>query len=124
MLNLFRTFIVVTALCMTINTCQAKTLTTEEKTNKIEVSLQKQLDKNNSSKQDDRIKDIKATYLAKIAKNKIEFTEKQDALKVEMKQKVSEMKATIKAEKAQQRAEQKRIKAEQKAAKKAQKKSK
>lgn len=124
MLNLFRTFIVVTALCMTINTCQAKTLTTEEKTNKIEVSLQKQLDKNNSSKQDDRIKDIKATYLAKIAKNKIEFTEKQDALKAEMKQKVSEMKTTIKAEKAQQRAEQKRIKAEQKAAKKAQKKSK
>ena len=66
MLNLFRTFIVVTALCMAINTCQAKTLTTEERVSKIEVSLQKQLDKVNNSKQDNRIKDVRATYLAKI----------------------------------------------------------
>ena len=116
MLNLFRTFIVVTALCMAINTCQAKTLTTEERVSRIEVSLQKQLDKVNNSKQDNRIKDVKATYLAKIAKNKIEFTEKQDALKAEMKQKVAEVRATIKAEKAQKRAEQKKIKAEKKAA--------
>ena len=99
MFNLFKTFIIVTALCMAINTCQAKTLTTEEKVNKVEVSLQKQLDKVNNSKQDDRIKDVRATYLAKIAKNKIEFTEKQDALKAEMKQKISEVKASIKAKK-------------------------
>lgn len=122
MFNLFKTFIVVTALCMAINTCQAKTLTTEERVNKVEVSLQKQLDKVNASKQDNRIKDVRATYLAKIAKNKIEFTEKQDALKVEMKQKISEVKASIKAEKAQKRAEQKKLKAEHKTAKKAQKK--
>lgn len=122
MFNLFKTFIVVTALCMAINTCQAKSLTTEERVNKVEVSLQKQLDKVNASKQDDRIKDVRATYLAKIAKNKIEFTEKQDALKAEMKQKISEVKASIKAEKAQKRAEQKKLKAEQKTAKKAQKK--
>lgn len=122
MFNLFKTFIVVTALCMAINTCQAKTLTTEERVNKVEVSLQKQLDKVNASKQDDRIKDVRATYLAKIAKNKIEFTEKQDALKAEMKQKISEVKASIKAEKAQKRAEQKKLKAEHKTAKKAQKK--
>lgn len=122
MFNLFKTFIVVTALCMAINTCQAKTLTTEERVNKVEVSLQKQLNKVNASKQDDRIKDVRATYLAKIAKNKIEFTEKQDALKAEMKQKISEVKASIKAEKAQKRAEQKKLKAEHKTAKKAQKK--
>lgn len=122
MFNLFKTFIVVTALCMAINTCQAKTLTTEERVNKVEVSLQKQLDKVNASKQDDRIKDVRATYLAKIAKNKIEFTEKQDALKAEMKQKISEVKASIKAEKAQKRTEQKKLKAEHKTAKKAQKK--
>lgn len=122
MFNLFKTFIVVTALCMAINTCQAKTLTTEERVNKVEVSLQKQLDKVNASKQDDRIKDVRATYLAKIAKNKIEFTEKQDALKAEMKQKISEVKTSIKAEKAQKRAEQKKLKAEHKTAKKAQKK--
>lgn len=118
MLNLFRTFIVVTALCMAINTCQAKTLTTEERVSKIEVSLQKQLDKVNNSRQDNRIKDVRATYLAKIAKNKIEFTEKQDALKAEMKQKIKEVKATIKAEKGQKKAEQKKLKAEQKAAQK------
>lgn len=110
MLNLFRTFIVVTALCMAINTCQAKTLTTEERVNRVEVSLQKQLDKVNNSKQDSRIKDVKASYLAKIAKNKIEFTKKQDALKTEMKQKVAEVKDTIKAEKAQKKAEQKKSK--------------
>lgn len=124
MLNLFRTFIVVTALCMAISTCQAKERTTEVKVKDIEISLQNKLDKVNNSKQDSRIKDVRATYLAKIAKNKIEFTEKQDALKAEMKQKISEVKATIKAEKAQQRTEQKKVKAEQKAAKKAQKKSK
>ena len=118
MLNLFRTFIVVTALCMAINTCQAKALTTEERVNRVEVSLQKQLDKVNNSKLDSRIKDVKATYLAKIAKNKIEFTEKQDALKAEMKQKVAEVRATIRAEKAQKRAEQKKLKAEKKAAQK------
>lgn len=118
MLNLFRTFIVVTALCMAINTCQAKTLTTEEKVSKIEVSLQKQLDKVNNSRQDNRIKDVRATYLAKIAENKIEFTEKQDTLKAEMKQKIKEVKATIKAEKGQKKAEQKKLKAGQKAAQK------
>ena len=89
-----------------------------ERVNKVEVSLQKQLDRVNNSKQDSRIKDVKATYLAKIAKNKIEFTEKQDALKAEMKQKIAEVKATIKAEKAQKRAEQKKLKAEKKAAQK------
>lgn len=114
MLNLFRTFIVVTALCMTINTCQAKTLTTEERVNKIEVSLQKQLNKVNNSRQDNRIKDVRATYLAKIAKNKIEFTEKQDALKAEMKQKIKEVNATIRAEKGQKKAEQKKVKANKK----------
>lgn len=124
MLNLFRTFIVVTALCMAINTCQAKERTTEVKVKDIEISLQSKLDKVNSSKQDSRIKDVRATYLAKIAKNKIEFTEKQDALKAEMKQKIAEVKASIKTEKAQKRTEQKKLKAEQKAAKKAQKKSK
>lgn len=124
MFNLFRTFIVITALCMAINTCQAKSFTTEERVNKIEVSLQKQLDKVNNSKQDSRIKDVRAAYLAKIAKNKIEFTEKQDALKAEMKQKILEVKASIKAEKVQKRAEQKKLKNKQKAAKKAQKKSK
>jgi hypothetical protein len=103
---------------MAINTCQAKTLTTEERVSKIEVSLQKQLDKVNNSKQDSRIKDVRATYLAKIAKNKIEFTEKQDALKAEMKQKIKEVKATIRAEKGQKKAEQKKLKAEQKAAQK------
>lgn len=118
MLNLFRTFIVVTALCMAINTCQAKTLTTEERVNKIEVSLQKQLDRVNNSKQDARIKDVKATYLAKIAKNKIEFTEKQDALKAEMKQKITEVRAKIRTEKTQKKAEQKKVKADKETAQK------
>lgn len=114
MLNLFRTFILVTALCMAINTCQAKERTTEVKVKDIEISLQKQLDRVNNSKQDSRVKEVRATYLDKIAKNKIEFTEKQDALKAEMKQKVAEVKATIKAEKAQKRAKQKKVKVEQK----------
>lgn len=114
MLNLFRTFIVVTALCMAINTCQAKTLTTEERVSKIEVSLQKQLDKVNNSRINNRVKEVKAEYLAKIAKNKIEFTEKQDALKAEMKQKVAEVRATIRAERAQKKAEQKKLKADKK----------